>query len=49
MNFKQFNELHNQDAPLFLGNVWDVNSALIFQKSGFKAIGTSSAAMGAFP
>jgi len=47
INFKQFSELHNQDAPLLLGNVWDVDSALIFQKSGFKAIGTSSAAIAA--
>jgi len=45
INFKQFNELHNQDAPLILGNVWDANSALIFEKAGFKAIGTSSAAI----
>lgn len=42
---KQFNQLHGQDSPLLLGNVWDVNSALIFQKLGFKAIGTSSAAI----
>jgi 2-methylisocitrate lyase-like PEP mutase family enzyme len=39
--------LHSQDSPLLFGNVWDVNSALIFQKLGFKAIGTSSAAIAA--
>ncbi len=44
---KQFTEFHNQDSPLLLGNVWDVNSALMFQKLGFKAIGTSSAAIAA--
>ena len=42
---KQFNQLHRQKSPLLLGNVWDVNSALTFQKLGFKAIGTSSAAI----
>jgi len=42
---KQFTDLHYQDKPLLLGNVWDVQSALFFQKSGFKAIGTSSAAI----
>jgi len=47
MNNKQFNQLHNQVSPLLLGNVWDVNSALIFQKLGFKAIGTTSAAIAA--
>ncbi len=41
----QFQQLHRQDSPLLLGNVWDVNSALLFQKLGFKAIGTSSAAI----
>ncbi len=41
----QFQQLHQQDSPLLLGNVWDVNSALLFQKLGFKAIGTSSAAI----
>jgi len=45
INFKRFSELHTQNLPLFLGNVWDVNSALIFQNLGFKAIGTSSAAI----
>lgn len=45
MYSKQFNQLHEQDSPLLLGNVWDVSSALTFQKLGFKAIGTSSAAI----
>ncbi len=30
---------------LLLGNVWNVASAKTYQKSGFKAIGTSSAAV----
>ncbi len=45
MYHKTFNELHFQDSPLFLANVWDVKSALTFQKLGFKALGTSSAAI----
>ena len=40
-----FKNLHAQSYPLILGNVWDVQSALLFQKSGFKAIGTSSDAL----
>ncbi|MEE9430684.1 MAG: isocitrate lyase/phosphoenolpyruvate mutase family protein [Melioribacteraceae bacterium] len=42
---KQFIELHKQKQPLLLGNVWDVQSALLFQKLGFSAIGTSSSAV----
>ncbi len=43
--YKIFNNLHSQDAALLLGNVWNAQSALLFQKLGFKAIGTSSAAI----
>ncbi|WP_299442575.1 isocitrate lyase/phosphoenolpyruvate mutase family protein [uncultured Aquimarina sp.] len=42
MNFK---ELHTQKTPLLLGNVWDVPSTKTAEKLGFKAIGTSSAAI----
>ncbi|MCG7530277.1 isocitrate lyase/phosphoenolpyruvate mutase family protein [Psychrobium sp. MM17-31] len=42
MNFKQ---LHQQDDALLLCNVWDVTSAKQAQALGFKAIGTSSAAI----
>jgi 2-methylisocitrate lyase-like PEP mutase family enzyme len=42
---KLFNELHRQEEPLLLGNVWNVQSAKIFEKMNFKAIGTSSAAV----
>ncbi len=41
----RFKNLHAQNQPLILGNVWDVQSALLFQKLGFKAIGTSSDAV----
>lgn len=43
-NFERFKALHHQQEPLLLGNVWDVQSAIILEKLGIKAIGTSSAA-----
>ncbi len=43
--FSPFKNLHNQDSPLLLGNVWNAQSALLFQKLGFNAVGTSSAAI----
>jgi len=45
--FDNFSDLHRQDAPLLLGNVWSAHSARIFQDLGFKAVGTSSAAIAA--
>ena len=42
MNFKQ---LHEQENPLLIGNVWDVSSAKIFEKLNFLALATSSAAI----
>lgn len=44
---KSFKELHQQKEAFHLGNVWGVQSALLFEKSGFKAVGTSSAAIAA--
>lgn len=41
----KFKELHEQNTPLIVCNVWDVNSAKTAEKLGFKAIGTSSAAI----
>lgn len=41
-NIKEFNELHFSKDLLILGNAWDLLSALILDKSGFKAIGTTS-------
>ncbi|MBE5101637.1 MULTISPECIES: isocitrate lyase/PEP mutase family protein [Priestia] len=41
--FQQFQQLHNQSSTFVLPNAWDASSARIFQKSGFKAIGTTSA------
>jgi 2-methylisocitrate lyase-like PEP mutase family enzyme len=39
---KIFNELHTTDDLLFLGNAWDLLSALTLERAGFKAIGTTS-------
>jgi len=41
----KFKNLHNQDSPLLICNVWDAMSAQIAEKLGFQAIGTSSAAI----
>jgi 2-methylisocitrate lyase-like PEP mutase family enzyme len=45
--FQDFKMLHKQNVPLYIGNVWDVNSAIMFERKGYKAIGTSSAAIAA--
>jgi 2-methylisocitrate lyase-like PEP mutase family enzyme len=39
---QKFNELHSSKEVLFLGNAWDILSALTLEKVGFKAIGTTS-------
>ncbi len=44
MNFK---ELHYQNSPLLICNVWDVPSAKLAEKLNFQAMGTSSAAIAA--
>jgi len=41
----EFKNLHSQDTPLLIGNVWDVMSTRIVEKLNFQAIGTSSAAI----
>jgi 2-methylisocitrate lyase-like PEP mutase family enzyme len=43
--YETFLQLHQQPAPLLLGNIWDVNSARVFERNGYKAIATSSAAL----
>lgn len=43
--FKTFSQLHQQTEPFLLGNIWDINSAHIFEDAGYKAIGTSSHAL----
>lgn len=44
-SFDEFLKLHHQSQPLLIGNVWDVKSAQVVEKVGYKAIGTSSAAV----
>lgn len=44
-HFETFLQLHQQTEPFLLGNIWDVNSAHIFEAAGYKAIGTSSHAL----
>ncbi len=39
---QEFNELFSSKEILFLGNDWDLLSALMLEKAGFKAIGTTS-------
>lgn len=41
----KFKDLHNQEKPLLIGNVWDVPSAKTAEKLNFQAIGTSSSAI----
>jgi 2-methylisocitrate lyase-like PEP mutase family enzyme len=43
--YENFVELHYGKEPLLIGNVWDVVSAKAFERKGFKAIATSSAAL----
>ncbi|WP_313374842.1 isocitrate lyase/phosphoenolpyruvate mutase family protein [Chishuiella sp.] len=40
-----FTELHQQTTPLLIANVWDIPSTKIAEELGFKALGTSSAAI----
>ena len=44
-HFDIFLRLHHSEKPLLLANVWDVSSARVFEKNGFKAAGTSSRAL----
>ncbi len=44
-HFDEFCSLHQKKTPLLIGNVWDAQSALIFEKMDFNALGTSSAAI----
>ncbi len=42
---EQFRNLHSNNAPLFLINIWDAASASIVQASGSTALATSSASL----
>ena len=43
--FQEFKNLHEQNSLLHIANVWDANSVLLFEKAGYKSIGTSSSAI----
>lgn len=45
MSLQSFRELHNQNYPLVIANVWDAISAKSAEEAGFLAIGTSSHAI----
>lgn len=42
-----FAELHQQNTPLLIANVWDAGSAKAAEDAGYQALGTSSAAIAA--
>ncbi|MBP7172865.1 MAG: isocitrate lyase/phosphoenolpyruvate mutase family protein [Cloacibacterium sp.] len=44
-NYQKFYDLHHQEKPFLLGNVWNVQSAKANENAGCKALGTSSAAI----
>jgi 2-methylisocitrate lyase-like PEP mutase family enzyme len=44
-NTQYFTDLHAQNDPLMIANVWNAQSATVFTKLGFKALATSSAAV----
>ena len=41
----EFKNLHNQNKPLLICNVWDVPSTKLAEKLNFQAVGTSSSAI----
>ena len=43
--FLKFKSLHEGNEPLMIANVWNVQSARVFEKLNFKALATSSAAV----
>ena len=45
--YERFRALHEQEGGFIMPNPWDGTSALILKQAGFKALGTSSAAIAA--
>jgi 2-methylisocitrate lyase-like PEP mutase family enzyme len=43
--YQQFRQLHHTDQPLLLPNAWDARSAATLAAQGYRAVGTSSAAL----
>lgn len=44
-NIQIFRDLHANNEPLLIGNVWNVQSAKVYEKLGYKALATSSSAV----
>jgi 2-methylisocitrate lyase-like PEP mutase family enzyme len=44
-NFEKFFQLHHQQRPLIIANVWNVKSAQIIENNGYAALATSSGAI----
>lgn len=44
-SLQHFRQLHHNATPLLIANVWDANSAQVFEAQGYAAVGTSSAAL----
>lgn len=44
-SFETFKQLHQNPQPFVLGNIWDVQSAKVFEANGYQAIGVSSQAL----
>lgn len=44
-HYSEFKSLHEAKEPLILGNAWNVQSAKALENAGYKALGTSSAAI----
>lgn len=42
---QRFRELHEQNDPLLIGNVWNVQSAKAYETLGYQAVATSSSAV----
>lgn len=42
---EEFKNLHRKEQPLLIGNVWNVQSAKVYEDLGYKAIATSSSAV----
>ncbi|NML71451.1 isocitrate lyase/phosphoenolpyruvate mutase family protein [Chryseobacterium sp. RP-3-3] len=44
-NIQIFKDLHKKNEPLLLGNVWNPQSAKVYEKLGYRALATSSSAV----
>ncbi|MDB5003710.1 MAG: hypothetical protein JWQ34_1935 [Mucilaginibacter sp.] len=44
-SYQTFYQLHHNETPFILGNIWDVNSAKVLEANNYPAIGVSSQAL----